>query len=223
MKTNIVGFKGIRRRQFQSPLKCAVNQKYLTALIRGVWNRRPGMLSKSAAIFGFISWLRNFNKDSLLYSSVVRKRHKYSLLCFFSQLRTPELQKVFNLPPCKISSFQIFLNDLTYGKPSSRVVPTYPQLFCNSNAGVLNRPLKCLRHASVKTMNRNAMWETCGKKITCIYMHGKPVWRKHFKGLLLRRRVMSARDDTRGRKMEKSWTSRDHVIKPCEFKAASSV
>ena len=38
-----------------------------------------------------------------------------------------------------------------------------------------NRPLKCLRHASAKTMNRNAMWETCGKKFTCIYMHGKPV------------------------------------------------
>ena len=85
-----------------------------------------------------------------------------------------KLQKMFNLPPCKISSFQIFLkimrvkafklqniriislkigflfpvpadlalicwlkvetflNDLTYGKPSSRVVPAYPQLFCNS-------------------------------------------------------------------------------------------
>ncbi len=34
-----------------------------------------------------------------------------------------------------------------------------------------NRPLKCLRHSSVKTMNRNAMWETCGKKFTCIYKH----------------------------------------------------
>ncbi len=81
---------------------------------------------------------------------------------------------MFNFPPCKISSFQIFLkimrinafklqniqtvsfkigflflvpadlalicwlkvqtflNDLTYGKPSSRVIPAYPQLFCNS-------------------------------------------------------------------------------------------
>ncbi len=82
-----------------------------------------------------------------------------------------ELQKVFNLSPCKISSFQIFvknnapkpqntqimsleigflfpvsadlalicwlkvetfLNELTHGKPSSRVVPAYPHLFCNS-------------------------------------------------------------------------------------------
>ena len=34
----------------------------------------------------------------------------------------------------------------------------------------LNRPLKCLRHASVKTMNRNAMWETCGKKMY-LYLH----------------------------------------------------
>ncbi len=45
-----------------------------------------------------------------------------------------------------------------------------------------NRPLKCLRHASVKTMNRNAMWETCGKNAW--KTHGKPVRRKHFKGLL---------------------------------------
>ncbi len=28
---------------------------------------------------------------------------------------------------------ETFLNDLTYGKPSSRVVPAYPQLFCNSD------------------------------------------------------------------------------------------
>ena len=27
---------------------------------------------------------------------------------------------------------ETFLNDLTYGKPSSRVVPAYPQLFCTS-------------------------------------------------------------------------------------------
>ena len=82
-----------------------------------------------------------------------------------SCVSSTELQKVFNLPPCKISSCQIslkimlvmsfkigflflvpadlaltcwlkvetFLNDLTYGKPSSRVVPAYPHLFCNSD------------------------------------------------------------------------------------------
>ncbi len=32
-----------------------------------------------------------------------------------------------------------------------------------------NRPLKCLHHASVKTMNRNAMWETWGK--IHLYLH----------------------------------------------------
>jgi hypothetical protein len=35
-------------------------------------------------------------------------------------------------------------------------------------------------------VNRNAMWEACGNKFNCIYMHGKTVWRKvlkHFTGL----------------------------------------
>ncbi len=91
------------------------------------------------------------------------------LICLKRALKTvmygnPELQKVFNLSPCKILSFQIFLkimlvmsfkisflflvsadlglicwlkvetflNDLTYGKPSSRVVPAYQHLFCKS-------------------------------------------------------------------------------------------
>ncbi len=31
-----------------------------------------------------------------------------------------------------------------------------------------NRPLKCLRHASVKTMNRNAMWEKKLPVFTCM-------------------------------------------------------
>ena len=50
---------------------------------------------------------------------------------------------------------------------------TFESAMLSFSPGV-NRPLKCLRHASVKTMNRNAMWETCGKKFTCIYNMENP-------------------------------------------------
>ena len=96
--------------------------------------------------------------------SKARFQHQVTSRIFKIVLKRTQSCKVFNLPRCRISSFQIFLkimlvtsfkigflflvpadlalicwlkvetflNHLTYDKPSSRVVPAYPQLFCNS-------------------------------------------------------------------------------------------
>ncbi len=121
----------------------------------------------------FELWSSKFSSFDLHGTTLIQLQPKMAEVSE-CQVDAHAVQKVFNLPSCKISSFQIFLkimrvkafklqniwiilfkigflfpvpadlalicwlkvetflNDLTYRKPSSRVVPAYPQLFCNS-------------------------------------------------------------------------------------------
>ena len=58
---------------------------------------------------------------------------------------------------------ETFLNDRTYGKPSSRVVPAYPQLFCNS----ANKATKLSQTSTTQKFVRNNF---SAIQFDCIFM-----------------------------------------------------